>query len=96
MTCCANKTVYFRGAVEYVQVSITSDVLLDAQPVAFQFAPETAWYPATWLGAAGLTRTAQALIDFGTFYSGTYTLRFRVIDVSETVIEEVAVIEVRP
>lgn len=51
-----------RGSTEYLEVTVTSTITLDAQPVAFSFDRET-WLPAEWTGTAGTTRTARALVS---------------------------------
>jgi len=94
MTCCTSGRIYSRGSVEYVEVEITSDNVLDAQPVEFSFEPSV-WLSATWQGAPGTSRVARVLMDFGTLYRGTYTLRVRITDAPEVPIIDVTQIEVR-
>lgn len=51
-----------RGSTEYLTVSVTADITLDAQPVAFSF-DRTIWLPAEWVGTAGTTRSARLLVS---------------------------------
>lgn len=54
------RTMY-RGTVEYLEISIAADEILDAQPVSFSFDRDT-WHPAEWDGVASTTRTARLLL----------------------------------
>lgn len=51
-----------RGSTEYLRVTVTCDVQLTSQSVAFSFDRST-WIPAEWEGSAGTTRTARALVS---------------------------------
>lgn len=61
MTAATARTIY-KGSVEYLSVTVTADVTLDAQPVAISF-DRTTWVACTWQGTAGLTRTASVLAN---------------------------------
>lgn len=75
-----------RASVEYLNVPVTSDVTLDAQPVELavvQGQPaEDDWQTAAWQGSAGTTRTArlEPFIPPGT---GTYSVFVRITDSPE-------------
>lgn len=77
--------VLYRGATEYVEASVTSDVTLDTQPVAFSFDGGTTWTAAAWTGSPALTRTARLLVVASTTFTtpGIYTLLVKVTDSPE-------------
>lgn len=89
--------------VEYVTVSLTSDVTLDTQPVDFAFMPgwhtypdeTTIWHPAEWVGEAGTTRDAQLLIGaLVELDHGDHVVWIRVDDGTELIIRRAGVITV--
>lgn len=49
--------------MEYLGVTVTANVVLDSQPVSIAFDRDGTWHPATWIGVAGTTRTAQVLVN---------------------------------
>lgn len=51
-----------RGTQEYRKVTVTADVTLDTQPVAFSLDGGTTWLDAEWTGSTGMTRTARILL----------------------------------
>ena len=58
----STRTVY-RGSIEYISVSVTSDVTLDAQPVAISVDGQVTWLTAAWTGSPGTTRSARVLLN---------------------------------
>jgi hypothetical protein len=59
MTTATTRTIY-RDSVEYLEVTVTADGVLDAQPVYVSF-DRVDWLECVWQGTAGLTRTAAVL-----------------------------------
>lgn len=73
----------YRGSVEFLTVTVTSSVPLDAQPVAISFGGDT-WLEAAWIGTVGKQRKAQTLISNATLPpAGTYPLYVRITDSPE-------------
>lgn len=77
------------GSQEYLKVTITGDVELDAQPVYFAVIaasavhPEdTDWVEAEWTGVKGLSRVARLLLgeDGYAIEPGEYQVFAKVID----------------
>lgn len=54
-------TTLLRGTVEYLDITVTSDVVLTGT-VEVSFGDRETWHEATWIGAAGTTRTARILL----------------------------------
>lgn len=52
----------YTGTTEFLTVTVTSNLTLDAQPVYISF-DRTEWLTASWTGAAGTTRSARVLLD---------------------------------
>lgn len=50
---------YIDGSIEYLTVTVTADVPLDAQPVAVSLDRGTTWLPCVWVGDPGTTRKAR-------------------------------------
>lgn len=50
---------YTAGSEEYLTVTVTADVELDAQPVSISIDNKATWLPATWVGDPGTTRKAR-------------------------------------
>ena len=50
---------YVAGSEEYLTVTVTADVTLDAQPVALSIDHGATWLPATWQGEPGTTRKVR-------------------------------------
>jgi hypothetical protein len=71
------------GTKEYVKFVFTSDRTLDTQPVEIKV--NGTWLPATWLGTAGLTRTARtsSVVDFAGATQGYQTIYGRFTDSPE-------------
>jgi hypothetical protein len=86
---------YVVGTVEYLKAVVTCDFTLDAQPVAIRL-DSGAWQPATWVGAAGLVRTAEALVDFASVTPGRHTVYVKVTDTPEVPILSAGPIHVGP
>lgn len=70
------------GSIEYLVVSVTSDTLLDSQPVAFSFDHDQTWVPAVWQGSAASNRNVSVLLD-GTMPVGMYQVNVRITDTPE-------------
>jgi hypothetical protein len=87
------------GATEYVEASITADVSLDAQTVTLSVDGGTTWLASTWLGIAGLTRSARTsspvVVSTSLPTRGVHTLLARVVDGTETTIVKCGGISVR-
>lgn len=58
-----NPRQWVLGTKEYLKATVSCDVELDSQPVAFTFDGGDTFHDAEWIGAAGTTRKAQLLID---------------------------------
>lgn len=76
-------------SLEYLEISITAALTLDAQTVEFAFqldgdqtSPAGAdWHAATWIGDEGTTRTARLLVGPGgalVLEAGYYNVWYRV------------------
>lgn len=77
-----NNVSLYKGTVQLLKVSVTSDMEIDLQPVHISF-DRTTWLPATWLGAPGLQRTCQVLIDDTNIPAHTAPVYVRVTDTPE-------------
>ena len=63
MTCeTDNIRTIVRGSTEYLKVTLTADVELDTQDVAFSLDEGTTWLDAEPVGVAGLERVYQHLL----------------------------------
>lgn len=80
----SNRIVY-RTSVEYLSVSVTSDVTLDTQPVSVSVDDRATWITATWLGAAATTRSARILLNGANMpTAGQRQVYVKVVDSPET------------
>lgn len=80
---------YPLGTEEYIKVTVTCDVALDAQPVAISIDGKATWLPGTWMGAVGTTRTVRT----STPYVFTTKLSPRAVYVRITDSPEVPIIK---
>lgn len=53
----------YRTSTEYLDVSVTADVTLNAQTVQISVDNQATWLSASWVGSAGTTRTARVLLQ---------------------------------
>lgn len=84
-----------RGSVEYLEVTVTCDFTLSAQPVEFSF-DQTTWYTAAWQGSAGATRAARLLLNGSNTPAGrSATVWVRITDDPEIPILDAGRLNVR-
>lgn len=86
------------GSVEYLSVTVTSNIVLDTQPVTISPDRGVTFYAATWLGAPSTQRQAQILL--GTTEApmpscGVYTVYVRVVDSPEIPVIDAGTLRVR-
>ena len=62
MTCSTDTRSIHRGSTEYLKVTLTSDVTLDAQPVEFSLDDGTTWLSAEAVGSAAMVRQYRHLL----------------------------------
>lgn len=80
------RTIY-AGTVEFLEVTVTADEVLDTQPVQFSF-DRVEWYDADWTGIAGMSRTAELLVgdEVPLPGRGSFELFVRVDDSPEAIV----------
>lgn len=96
--------IMYVGTVEYLSIPLTPSpdvaeedwVTFDQQAVAISFDAET-WLAATWVGAAGTSRTCQVLMgDSNALPSrGSWPVYVRVTDTPEIPIVRAGSLEIR-
>jgi hypothetical protein len=83
------------GSIEYVVVTVTSDVTLGTQPVVLSLDKGVTWLPCTWVGDPGTTRKARTTdtVTFDPAMPATEVL-VRVTDTPEVPIIRAGVLNV--
>ena len=84
---------YIVGTVEYLKAQVTCDFALNTQAVAIRI-DTGAWVTATWIGSAGLVRTAEALVNFATVAAGRHEVYVKITDSPEVPILSAGAIHV--
>lgn len=86
MTTCTvdEPRIVWRNSEEWIDVEVTADVVIDAQPVHMSFIPHPYnWIVATWQGAPGNVRTASVMGTDANLPDDNTEVFVRITDTSE-------------
>lgn len=91
--------MHLTGNDEYLEVQVSGDVELNAQPVQIgvgDSAGTATWHPAQWAGTAGTSRLARTTdtIPTANLPAGASSVYYRVQDATETIVDRAGTIYV--